>query len=213
MIETYLGLIVNRKDDIEPIQELLRAQKIKAPVFILEFENHFTINFTNDYEYWELENEIIKIFPDYEFTENLGNGRKEIRIEFSRQQSEFSTDNWGRPLENPINQTKYLIKKSKDVPEKFSPQIKVLFEDFDEYYYVNIISGIDKATEQTGYLLLDEFREFDKKKECAFFKNQLFKTPKEAYLAGVNRINSLAEQDFKEYLLAKKKNSRKKKKP
>jgi len=41
----------------------------------------------------------------YEFTSSLERGRKEISIEISRYQSEFSTDGWGRRIENPLNET------------------------------------------------------------------------------------------------------------
>lgn len=211
MIETYLGLTVNRKDDIELIQSLLREHEIEAPIVIIEFEDRYEINFTSEYEQWELEAVIIKAFPEYEFTENLEKGRKEIRIQFSRQQSSLSIDNWGRPLENPINETKYLIKKSKKKIIKYSSQVKVLFGSSDEYYYVNITSGIDKVNNRTGYLVLDDFREFDKDQEAGFLKNELYETPMEAFRAGVRQINYLVESDFEEYLKAEKRNKRKKK--
>ncbi|MDF0716548.1 hypothetical protein PY092_10345 [Muricauda sp. 334s03] len=212
MIETYLNLTVNRKTDIELIQGLLREHEIKAPIVIVEFEDRYEINFTSEYEQWELESEILKAFPEYEFTQSLGKGRKEIRLEFSRQQSSLSSDNWGRPLENPIDETKYLVKRTQQKIIKFSPQVKVLLGDTDEFYYINIIGGVDKVNNRTGYLVLNDFREFDKDKEAGFLKNELHETPMEAFRAGVRQINYLAESDYEEYLKVKKRNKRKKKK-
>jgi len=54
---------------------------------------------------------ILSGFPEYEFITDLEKGRKEIRLQISRYQSELSTDGWGRRIENPLDETKYLIKK------------------------------------------------------------------------------------------------------
>lgn len=210
MIETHLSIIVNRKEDIDIIEAILREQNISAPIKILEFEDYYDINFSSDYEEWEIENAIVETFSNYHFVEDLGKGRKEIRIKFSREQSRFSTDNWGRPLEDPINQTKYLVKESKKKVLKFSPQIKVLFENFDEYYFVNIVPGIDKVNDKKGYLVLNEFREFNKDKETDFLKEELYSNKMEAFKSGVNEIEHLVQSDFQEYLEAKKKKRKKK---
>jgi hypothetical protein len=209
MIETNLCLIVNRKEDIELIENILRNQKVQSPIFILEFEDSFKINFMSDYEQWEMDKAIINAFPNYEFKEDLGNGRKEIRIQLSRQHSPFSTDGWGRPIDYPMNETKYLIKKSKEEITKFSPQIKVLFEDLEKYYYVNIINGINKANNQKGYLVLEEFREYNKEKDVGFLKNSLFENPMNAFSDGLREIDRLAYLDFQDYLKAKKRNKKK----
>lgn len=212
MIENYINITLHRKKDIDAIELMLRKLKIDSPIFILEFESNFKINFTSEYEQWELENSILNIFTNYEFIEDLGNGKKEIIIQLSRNQSPFSTDDWGRPLESIINQTKYLVKKTDVKIEKFNPEIKVLFEDSDEYYYLNIINGKNKLNNETGFLLLDEFRKFDKSSNIGFYRNELFHDPQSAFWAGVNKINEIAESDFKKYLSEKKKNQRKKRK-
>lgn len=212
MIENYLSLNVNRKEDIELIEKVLKDQKIDVPIFILEFENCFKINFTSEYEQWELEREIINVFPDYEFTENLGKGRKEIRIQLSRKQSPLSTDDWGRPLETHIDETKYLIKKSNESFEKFTPQVKVLFESSERYYFVNIIKGINRVNDKKGFLLLNEYNVFDTKKDCGFFQNELFETPIAAYWSGISQIEQLANLEFIEYIKEQKKLRRKKRK-
>ena len=53
---------------------------------------------------------------------------------------------------------KISCKKSANKIEKFNPEIKVLFENQEQYYYVNIIGGIDEANKKEGFLLLDDFK-------------------------------------------------------
>lgn len=110
MIETYITISVNRKTDIDQIQDIIIKNNIQFPVYFLEYGDSYQINFTSDYEEWELDTAILKCFPEYEYTTELGKGGKEIRIQISRHQSEFSTDKWGRPIENPLNEKKYLVK-------------------------------------------------------------------------------------------------------
>ena len=139
MIETDISITINRKSDIDQIEEKIIENKIRFPVYIREYEFSYQINFTSDYEEWELDTAILDCFPEYEYTADLEKGRKEIRIQISRYQSEFSTDGWGRRIDNPLDETKYLVKASANKPEKFNPKIKVLFEDKEHYYFVNIV--------------------------------------------------------------------------
>lgn len=110
MIETEISIIVNRKTDIDLIQQKIIENNFRFPVYVLEFEEGFQIKTTSDYEEWELDTLILNSFPEYEFTTDLEKGRKEIRLQISRYQSELSTDGWGRRIENPLDETKYLIK-------------------------------------------------------------------------------------------------------
>ena len=80
MIETQISILINRKSDIELIKNSIVNCKIQFPVYFCEFEENFNANFTSEYEEWELDKEILNCFPDYEFTENLEKGRKEIRL-------------------------------------------------------------------------------------------------------------------------------------
>ncbi len=207
MIENELELRVNRKSDIVLIEESLKQQKIQSPIFFLEYEDHYEVKFTSDYEEWELDSALLNLFPDYEFTDNVEKGRKEIRLQLSRCQSEFSTDSWGRQIENPINKTKYLIKKSINKPEKFNPKIKVLFENQEEYYFINIVNGINKTSGEKGFLLLNEFKKYDKEKESDILKDTLYESIEEAITFGFYKITEIAQQDFTQYLkLRRKKN-------
>lgn len=203
MIETQISILINRKSDTELIKNCIIKRKIQFPIYICEYEENFAVNFTSDYEEWELDNKILNCFPEYEFTENLEKGRKEIRLQISRYQSELCTDGWGRPIENPLDETKYLIKKSKKKSKKFNPKITVLFEEKEQNYYVNIVNGINKNSGEKGFLLLNEFKTQVEKSEV--LKDKLYKTPIEAFHFGSLRMQDLVSNDFKEYLKDKKK--------
>ncbi|HFK5505152.1 hypothetical protein [Elizabethkingia anophelis] len=208
MIETYITISVNRKTDIDQIQDIIIKNNIQFPVYFLEYGDSYQINFTSDYEEWELDTAILKCFPEYEYTTVLGKGGKEIRIQISRHQSEFSTDGWGRPIENPLNEKKYLVKKSANKIEKFNPEIKVLFENQEQYYYVNIIGGIDEANKKEGFLLLDDFKAKNEDINTDFLKDRLHPSPIEAFHHGYNKIQEIADTDFNLYLEKKKKKNR-----
>ncbi|MCL7987386.1 hypothetical protein M8998_05470 [Sphingobacterium sp. lm-10] len=208
MIETQIEITVNRKSDIEQIQQKIVESKIQFPVYIREYELSYQISFSSDYEEWELDKAILECFSGYEFTSYLERGKKEIRIEISRYQSEFSTDGWGRPIENPLNETKYLVKKSKDKPQKFNPIIKVLFEETEQDYYVNITGGINKATNEQGFLLLNEFRAKNENNNAEILKDKLYQTPLDAFHAGYNKMHVLVDTDFSVYLENKRKEIR-----
>ncbi len=212
MIETEVSILVNRKSDVDRVKEKIVEAHFWFPVYLLEFESHFQIDFTTDYPQWELDTAILNVFPDYEFTRSVGNGRKEIRLQISRYQSENSTDDWGRPIENPLNETKYLIKKSKNTEAKFSPVVKVLFEADEKDYHVNIISGIQKGSERKpdrkGFLILDQFRTNQPNAETDFFKDALYDERIDAFYAGYWKMQELVSLDFKQFQEDKKKEIR-----
>jgi hypothetical protein len=206
-VETEITILVNRKSDIDLIKEKIIDSKIQFPVYIFEYENHYRLNFTSDYAEWELDSVILECFPEYELTTDLNRGRKEIRLQIYRYQSELSTDDWGRPIENPLDETKYLVKKSNSKPEKFNPKVNVLFGADEQQYYINIVGGINKATGEKGFLLLDEFKN-NVTNETEILKDKLYKTPHEAFDSGYYKIQELVDNDFKEYIEKKKKELR-----
>lgn len=208
MIETQISITINRKSDIALIEQTIIENQFQFPVYIREYEFSYQINFTSDYEEWELDTAILNSFPGYEFTTDLEKGRKEIRIQISRYQSELSTDGWGRRLENPLDETKYLVKTSANKPEKFNPKIKVLFEDKEQYYFINIVDGINKATDEKGFLLLDDFKTNNESSNAEILPDKLYKSPQDAFQWGFHKIADVVESDFSIYLENKKKEIR-----
>jgi hypothetical protein len=205
MIETNITITVNRKPDIELIEQKIIQRKIQSPVYIREYEFSFQVSFTSDYEEWELDSAILNCFPEYEYTEDLERGRKEIRLIISRYQSELSTDDWGRPIENPLNETKYLVKKSVKKAGKFNTKIKVLFEDREQFYFINIVNDINKKTQEQGFLLLNDFKTNNEDNSAEILKDQLYKTSSEAFDSGLHRMSNVVDNDFSLYLENKKK--------
>jgi hypothetical protein len=205
MIETEITILINRKSDIDLVKEKIINAKIQFPIYLFEFESHYKLTFTSDYEEWELDKAILDSFPDYEFTSDLEKGRKEIRLQISRYQSELSTNDWGRPIENPLNETKYLIRESKNQVERFNPVVKVLFENNERDYYINIVKGVDRNSGKEGFLLLNEFKTNKKDSKTEFFKDSLYNTPIEAFQFGFYKMQDLVNQDFNQFVENKKK--------
>lgn len=206
MIQTEITILIYRKSDLECVTEKICKRKIQAPIFILEYESHYEIKLSSDYEEWELDSAISECFPDYEFTTEIAGGKKEIRAQIARYQSEFSTDGWGRRIENPLNEVKYLIKKVNKTPEKFNPKIKVLFQENIQDYCINIVNGENKATGEKGYLLLNYFKEkTEENSSSEIFKDKLYKTPIDAFHCGFFKLQDIVIQDFKDFEQQKKK--------
>lgn len=208
MVATEIAISVNRKSDIEVVQQKIISHNIQFPVYIREYETLYQIDFTSDYEEWELDTEILGCFPDYEFTTDLEKGRKEIRIQIHRYQSELSSDGWGRQIENPLNETKYLVRKSTAKSEKFNPRITVLFEGEEQRYYVNIVNGINTETEEKGFLLLDNFKSADRGEDTKILGNRLYRSSLDAFHDGYNKLGEMVDADFIKYLEDKKRETR-----
>lgn len=207
MIETEIAITVNRKSDLELIQQKVIEHKIRFPVYISEYESSYQIDFKSDYEEWELDTAILTCFPDYEYIQSQ-TGRKEIRIQISRYQSEYSTDRWGRQIDGPVNETKYLVKRSASKPVEFNPKIKVLFDDKEQYYFVNIINGVNEATQEKGFLILTDFKTENRNDDAEFLKDRLYKSPAEAFHAGCEKMRGLVNTDFNLFIEQKKKKKR-----
>lgn len=205
MITTEISLSINRKSDLQTIQQAIVAQRIQFPVYIREFETSYQIDFNSDEEEWELDTAILQCFADYEFTTDLEKGRKEIRIQIHRYQSELSCNDWGRPIENPLDHTKYLVKKSATKTEKFNPEITVLFGDKAQHYYAHIVDGINTATEEKGFLLLDHFSSSEKQDDTEVLKDRLYRSKLEAFQYAFHKIGDLVDSDFSQYLAQQKK--------
>lgn len=208
MIETEITILINRKSDIDMIKRIIIDAKILSPIYIYEYENHFQLTLTSDYEEWELDSAILACFSGYEFTSELDRGKKEIRLQLSRNQSGLSTDDWGRVIEDPLDDTKYLIKKSNNKPEDFKPRITVMFEDKEVYYYIHTVDGRNRSTGEKGFLLLNNFQSAEYDINTEVLKDRLYKTRLEAFYWGCDKMKEQVHNDFKEYLAKKKKSLR-----
>lgn len=210
-METHIYISVNRKTDIEIIKSILIKNEIEFPIYMMEYEKHIGIKFTSDYEEGELNNHICNAFSEYELTTDPDRGKKEIRLEISRFQNELISE-WGGRIENPLNETKYLIKKSAKVDVKFNPIVKVLFGTDEKSYHINIIPGINNGTQEKGFLLLNEFKEEADPEETDFFPDRLYKTKIEAFQYGIDKMEGIINNDFEEYKALKKAEKRQREK-
>lgn len=193
------------------------SQKITEKKFAIESEYvkiyiapKVLIKLCTDYEYYELDKKIENTFVGYEFYDDVGRGRQEIRIEINRCQSNLTND-WGRPVENRLDETKYLIRRRPLQKNKFSPRVETLFLDEERDYYINIIPGINRANQKKGFLTLESFDKLsDEDINKAIFIERLHENYSDAFWTGFSRLEQKAEEEFKEYLKEKRKIERKK---
>ena len=181
MIVTDIRFRLYNKKDIDVIKNIIIREQPSSPVFIYETNRFIDINFEADYEHWEINEKIEAEFSDYYFTDDPEDGNVEIRIQLSRQQPPYSTDGWGRPIQDPLDETKYLVKptnNSTNENPKFNPTVKVLFgEEKEREYFVNVVPGISEPSNKKGYLILNEFTELVKNRDVELLENTLFETP------------------------------------
>ncbi len=85
--------------------------------------------------------------------------------------------------------------------------MKVLFGDKEQFYQVNIIDGINEATNEKGFLLMNEFKN-NVNDDTDFFKDRLYKSKIEAFHFGCDKMRKLVDDDFAFYLENEKKKIR-----
>jgi hypothetical protein len=212
MIEFEINITLNRPSDADRAEEMIKSLAIQAPVFILDFGESCQISFTSDYGYYEINTLVEREFDGYELVKYPGNGKKEIRLQIHRYQSPVSTDGWGRRIEDPVDETLYLIKKAKPKPVTYNPKVRVLFEDTAKEYYINIVPGLRKSDNQEGFLIIDSFENIhglDNKDKQLIQK--LYPNVGDAFRGGISLLIDFAKDKFSDYLNAKKKSKRKKK--
>jgi len=213
MTTNYYTIHLYRDEDISIVLNAVVDAQIDSLAMISSIGKCTTIEFTLDYLDYSVKNSIEDHFTDYEFTKNLGNGRKEIRIKYSMSQDPLSTDGWGRPLEYFEDETIYLIKKSKKKEELLITRaIGVLFDDEIHYYYINTVNGKNRETNEKGFLLKKSFGKDDyKNDEIELDKSKLFKTRLDAFHTAKRWIEDQAKEDYEKYKKEKKRKQRKKK--
>lgn len=200
MVETNLTIIVNQKSDIEFIKQIVTQNRVHYPVYIFEYEFHYQIRFTSDNEEWNLNTVIEENMPDYNFVTELYGGSSEIRMQISRYQNPYSLDGWGGPIESSVNQTCYLIKRGGEEVEKYSPAVEVLFLGESKQYFIHIINGINKATDEKGFLISKDFKNSERIKNSEFYADTLYRDEVEAFQHGYYKLQEEVQDDFAKFI-------------
>lgn len=212
MLDISVNITLNNKSDLEKVTEILKRQNIDKPVYIIELSDSYSINFESDYEHFEIDTDLESSFNDYEFVSDLGKGQKQIRIRINRTQSPFSSDGWGRHFNSdPIETTKFFIRRSKKESQTnndINTTFKVLFNDIEKEYTVNAVPGINKATDEKGYILVKNIN--DSGNDTELIEKKLFKTKSEAFWRGYQLMTSQIEQEFTDYQKSIKRKRKKK---
>lgn len=209
MIETEITILVNRKSDLDSIKSEVVDLKLDVPVYICEYQSFFEMSFVSKYEQWELDSALLKLFPEYEFVKDLGNGEREIRLQISRYQSELCSDGWGRPIEDPVREIKYLVLRQPSNIELLKPRVKVLFGTSEQEYYINITEGRNRKTGQEGYILINEFKLPDYTNDSQVYKNRLYQKHKQAVFDGKQELEKIVNDDYRLFKEKKKKERQK----
>lgn len=206
MIETSISITLNRKSDIALVKRAIKNCNIVFPVFILEFENSYIVKLTSDYEYYEIDKAITSELTEYEFQEELVGEKINIRMKIERYQSPHSTDGWGRYIEDPLNQTLYLIDKNQTSEQIYIPKISVVQNNTEEDYFINITEG--RKGEETGYVILNSFQNIETMVEeiDTIMVKQVFKDEMDAYWKTFQIIEQTALEKFEQ---SKKKKGKK----
>ena len=70
------------------------------------------------------------------------------------------------------------------------------------------MDGINRATDEKGFLLLDNFKNKIEDNTAEILNDKLYKSPLEAFHSGYNKLAGLVDDDFRLYLEDKKKKNR-----
>lgn len=201
MLDISIDIRLNNKSDLVKVVDVLKHQYIDKPIYIVELSNSFQIIFDSEYEHFEIETEVANIYPGYEFVSDLDKGRREIKITIHRSKSPFSSDDWGRRFNSDsIETTTYLVRKSRignEKKEEPNQTFRVLFGEIEKEYTVNIVPGINKSTEEKGFIIVKDSN--DEKEKVKLLINQLFYDKSEAFWRGFNLLTEQVERDFDEY--------------
>lgn len=208
MYEFQVSYTLYRPTDIDILKGILISQKIDSPVFIVDEGDMLLVKMVTDYEYYELDQKIEEAFAGYEFCEGIGRGRQEVRVEVNRYQSNFG-DDWGRPIEDRLDETKYLIRKRAErmKESEYNPKIKTLFLDEERDYHINIIPGIDRTTQKKGHLILNSFEKLDDKNDIEFIQ-KLYENYSDAFWSAFHKLEDKANEDFKAFKKKRKRRIR-----
>jgi hypothetical protein len=199
MLDISVQIQLNDKADLESLKTVLKRQGIEKPIYIIELANGFQIDYESEYHSTEIEYDLLPYFPDYEFAEYVGSGQL-IRMIISNTQSPMSTDNWGRPFNSDsIETTKYLVKKANEestVPTNPNPTFKVMFGDIEKEYTVNIVPGVNRATNQEGFIVVKTKTEQTEKPDLLITK--LFTDKTSAFWSGYHKLTVQIDDEFEE---------------
>lgn len=155
MLQISINIELFDKQHIKLLLEIIKKQSISNAVFITEHQDRFQIIFENDYEQYELQQEIGNCFKGFSYTSNIDNNIEEVKLAIHITQSAMSTDNWGRQWnENDINTSKYLVKRKTAIPDIPNPKFWVLFGQELRTFAVDIRPGVNKHNDEKGYVIV-----------------------------------------------------------
>lgn len=193
MIKTNIEILVNDKSDLQKIKEAIILQNIDAPIYILEYENYVKVETESKEEEWDLNDKIIEVFEEYEFVYEENANIKNARLKIVRDQSLHSIDNWGREIENPLNEVQYLVRKLRTKSNTlFKSNIKALFKNVEKEYFINIASY-----KNGGFSLIDEFENKAQKIDKSKINPKVFDEYEKVLSYGLIELQEFVNEEYK----------------
>ncbi len=210
MVDISFDIELYCKDDLDILVELLKKEGIARPVSIIELSNCYTIKFNSEYHHAGIEFQLSAIFEEYEFRPQIENGTSEIKLRISMTQSPLSTDNWDRRFNSdPVHSVSYLVKKEKEENViTVNPKFRVLFGSDEREYILNIVPGMNKTTEEKGFMVVKTIGDRNEKPDLLI--NELFPDRTSAFWRGFHTIEGRIEQDYIEWIERNKRRYKKK---
>lgn len=81
-----------------------------------------------------------------------------------------------------------------------------MFLEEERDYYINIVPGINKTTQEKGYLIIDSFDKLYKNNNTdATFIRYLYRDYSDAFWSAFNKMEIKVDQDFRAFTKKRKK--------
>ncbi|WP_426667722.1 hypothetical protein ACPPVU_16995 [Mucilaginibacter sp. McL0603] len=204
MLILSINLTLYNKDHIKLLLNTIKQHKIDNPVYIVDLHQTVSVSFDSDYEQYELIRDFAVHFEDYELTDDIESGQEDILLAIHRNQSAFSSDNWGRRWnEDDIHKSTYLVKIKEQRPASPpNPVFWALFGDEIKEYKVHIVPGHTPDTGQKGYLVVKDDPKVNENTEII---SSLKITRTDAFWEGYRLMMPEIDKAYSEYKKSKKK--------
>lgn len=209
MSNLSINLILNQKEHLKLLVNTIKKYNIDSPVYLIEYDDCISFDMETDYEQYEMIEDFVREFPDFELVEDVNNGQEDILLIISRSRSPFA-DGWDSRWSEDRNSKSYLVRKrERKVSRPLGYNLVVLFGEDVKKYPLYICTCHQPATGRDGFLVVRDDPEENPDTEII---SRLFDTPTAAFFEAHRLKQPEVEKDYQEYQTSKKKTRKRKKK-
>lgn len=143
-----INIEVKGKEELDAIVDYLKSNSHGEPIFIIQYENSYRINFNSDDTYSGLLKHLRDAFKHYTIKDDIRVGVTDVRICISQLQFSTNTDYWVQPP-TMATSTKYFISESaENKRQQVCPEFQVLQNGQMETYISKVGSTGNMAYEE-----------------------------------------------------------------